>query len=101
HNPVMPAGPRKRNAHSSEVSSCASYSGKGRLPTNDMSPFRTLKSWGSSSKLVLRKKEPNFVTLGSSFILTKAEVPPFTAYWFIADSPASSLSAFSRIDRNL
>src|SRR5690606_32580240 len=80
HNPVIPAGPKKRNDHSSDVNSRASYNGSGRFPTSDISPFSTLTNWGNSSKLLLRKKEPNLVTLGSSLILINALDPFSEAY---------------------
>jgi hypothetical protein len=41
----------------------------GRGPIKDISPLRTLKSCGSSSRPVFLKNFPTFVTRGSSFIL--------------------------------
>ena len=60
---------RNRFDRVSTVSSSASYTGSGRLPTIDMSPFSTLISCGSSSMLVLRINLPTRVIRGSLAIL--------------------------------
>ena len=44
---------------------CSTWKGtSGRGPTRDMSPFSTLKNWGSSSRLNLRIRLPNRVLRG-------------------------------------
>ena len=69
--PVIPAGARKRWAHWSVVSVAASYNGRGRLPTSDMSPNNTFSNWGNSSRLVFLRNSPTLVTRGSLLILKK------------------------------
>ena len=56
-------------ARASRGQSWFSSKGLGRGPTMDMSPRRTLRSWGSSSMLDLRRKRPRGVTRGSAAIL--------------------------------
>ena len=62
----------KRSMYSSVVSNSASYKGRGRLPTMDISPFRILTNCGSSSMLYLRMIRPTLVIRGSFSNLTKA-----------------------------
>ena len=57
HRPVMPAGTENRSKWCGANSS-VSYGMQGRGPTSDISPRSTLKSCGSSSRLVLRRKRP-------------------------------------------
>src|SRR5215204_4910672 len=57
HSPVRPGGTLKRGSNSSGNIS-ASQLRQGRGPTRVMSPRRTLSSWGSSSRLVLRRNTP-------------------------------------------
>ena len=71
HRPVSPEGAMKRSMYSSVVSNSASYKGRGRLPTMDISPFRILTSCGSSSILYLRMIRPTLVIRGSFSNLTK------------------------------
>ena len=68
-SPVMPAGAMNRFASLSVVRFSASYNGRGRLPTRDMSPSNTLKSCGNSSRLVFRRNRPTRVIRGSFSIL--------------------------------
>ena len=72
HKPVNPAGAIKRSMYSSVVSNSASYRGRGRFPTIDISPFRMLINCGSSSILYFRIKRPTLVIRGSFSNFTKA-----------------------------
>src|SRR6185437_12692178 len=49
----------------------------GRGPTSDMSPLRTFQSWGSSSRLHVRRNRPTRVTRSSTASLNR---PPFSAW---------------------
>jgi hypothetical protein len=52
-----------------------------------MSPSRTLKTWGSSSRLVLRKKRPTRVQRGSFVILKSGHASSFRcAYWALSSA---------------
>ncbi len=62
--PVMP-GFTERRASRHGGQSWFSLKGEGRGPTTDIWPARTLKNWGSSSMLVLRRKWPMGVMRGS------------------------------------
>ena len=61
-----------------------------------MSPLRTFHSWGSSSRLVLRRILPTRVMRGSFLILNTGPVISF-----FASSDSSSLSALGCIVLNL
>ena len=65
-------------------------------PTTDISPFKTLKNCGISSIPVLLKNLPNFVILGSSFILKAG--PSIS---FASSRESNFLSASGFIERNL
>src|SRR5215207_907308 len=91
HSPVRPGGTLKRGSNSSGNIS-ASQLRQGRGPTRVMSPRRTLSSWGSSSRLVLRRNTPVRVTRLSLFSL---ELPFSTV-----SSPRSSRAISSRNSRS-
>src|SRR5574344_1366602 len=72
HKPVNPAGAKNLSIYSSPVSNSASYNGRGRFPTTDISPLRILTSCGSSSILYFLIIFPTLVIRGSFSNLTKA-----------------------------
>ncbi len=67
------ARPGRGSARSGAAAKCSiSYGRHGRGPTSDMSPRRTLKSCGSSSRLVFRSQRPNGVIASSALELEQA-----------------------------
>ncbi len=68
----------------------------GLGPTRLISPLRTLKSWGSSSRLVFRKNRPIRVKRGSFIILKAGPSISFKCHTF-----SRSFSASATIERNL
>lgn len=96
--PVMPGLTR------SLLCTCDSYSATslgsgGRGPTSDMSPLRTLKSWGSSSIEYRLMNLPIFVILGSLGSLNMLEL--VSSFCFCFFSSSWSFSEPTRMLRNL
>ncbi len=94
--PVQPGVTVKRR-FCSVVYSATSLGSGGRGPTRLISPRRTLKSWGNSSRLVFRRMRPIFVILGSLTILNV--IPSLTSFMVLRDSSRASASV--TIERNL
>jgi hypothetical protein len=57
----------------------ASWTGKGRGPTSDMSPRSTFQSCGNSSRFVFRSSRPTGVIRGSRAILNAGPSCSFSA----------------------
>src|SRR5205823_13321442 len=75
HDALPISGAINRKAYLSVVNFSASYKGKGRLPTTDISPVKTFHNCGSSSILVFLINFPTRVIRGSSLIFTKTGAP--------------------------